>query len=88
MEKNTLKNQLTKLSSKRSIALISTIIAGAIGGYIYYLEVGCANGNCAITSNPYISTFWGGLLGWVLADTVLGKKKLKEEDNSQQSTDE
>ncbi|MCF8301821.1 MAG: hypothetical protein K9I94_00995 [Bacteroidales bacterium] len=77
-----MKKQLAKLTSKRYIALITAIIAGAIGGYIYYLEVGCVSGTCAITSNPYLSTFWGGLLGWVLGDTILGKKKVEKAPQS------
>jgi hypothetical protein len=39
------------------------IFLGAIGGYLYYLKVGCASGTCPITSNPYISVAYGGLLG-------------------------
>ena len=48
------------------------VIFSAIGdaaGLIYYLTVGCASGNCAITSNifgsmifPAIMGFWAGVI--------------------------
>lgn len=47
---------------------------GAIGGYLYYHFVGCASGNCAITSNPLNSTLYGALMGALLINT------LKKED--------
>ncbi|HEY3371605.1 MAG TPA: DUF6132 family protein [Prolixibacteraceae bacterium] len=42
------------------------ILIGAIAGYLYYHFVGCASGTCAITSSPYTSTLWGGMLGLLL----------------------
>jgi|LSQX01.3.fsa_nt_gb hypothetical protein len=36
---------------------------GALGGYAYYALVGCATGACPITSNPWITTGWGALIG-------------------------
>jgi len=39
------------------------VFTGALIGYLYYHFVGCSSGTCAITSNPYMSTIWGGLLG-------------------------
>lgn len=44
---------------KRSIGLV----LGATAGYTYYAMVGCASGGCPITSNPWISTGWGALIG-------------------------
>ncbi len=38
-------------------------IAGALGGFAYYYFVGCASGACPISSNPYISTAYGTLMG-------------------------
>lgn len=40
--------------------------AGGVGGYLYYLLIGCASGACAITSNPLISTLYGAVLGLLL----------------------
>ncbi len=36
---------------------------GAILGWLYWKQVGCASGSCAITSNPLNSTLYGSLLG-------------------------
>jgi hypothetical protein len=41
-------------------------IVGAAAGFLYYRFVGCASGTCPITSNPYISTVYGGVLGLLL----------------------
>ena len=59
------------------IPVISAIgaVIGLIGGYIYYAKVGCSSGSCAITSNPYISTLWGGAMGYLVFDLFAGKKK-------------
>jgi hypothetical protein len=42
------------------------IILGAIGGYAYYHFIGCVSGACPITSNPWISTAYGALLGFLI----------------------
>lgn len=39
------------------------IAIGSIGGFLFYYFVGCASGSCPITSSPYASIIWGGLLG-------------------------
>jgi len=53
------------------------VIIGMIGGFAYYYFIGCSSGSCPITSNPYISTFYGALIGGVLF--YKPKKKQKEE---------
>jgi hypothetical protein len=47
-------------------ALLIGIGAGAVGGLLYYRFVGCANGTCMITSNPFISTLYGSFMGGLL----------------------
>lgn len=42
------------------------VAAGAGLGYAYYYFIGCVSGGCPITSNPYISTGYGALVGFVL----------------------
>ena len=53
---------------------------GAVAGYAYYYYIGCYNGHCLISSNPYISTGYGMaaaiLLGW---ETRKPKEKKAEE---------
>jgi hypothetical protein len=45
------------------------VILGGLAGFLYYYFVGCASGSCAITSNPYMSIIWGGLLGLFLINS-------------------
>lgn len=41
------------------------VVAGAIGGYLYYYFVGCNSGTCAITSKPLNSALYGALMGGI-----------------------
>ncbi|MBM4394127.1 MAG: hypothetical protein FJ087_00375 [Deltaproteobacteria bacterium] len=38
-------------------------VAGAILGYLYWAEVGCTTGGCPLTSNPFLTTGFGALIG-------------------------
>lgn len=51
------------------------IMAGLGGGYLYYHFVGCRNGYCPISSNPYISIIYGGIIGLLLALSLTSKKR-------------
>lgn len=42
------------------------VIIGGTAGFLYYSFIGCASGTCAITSNPFMSTFFGGMLGFLM----------------------
>lgn len=42
------------------------VILGGAAGYGYYRFVGCRTGTCPITSNPWISTIYGAILGGML----------------------
>ncbi len=50
-----------------ALKFISFALIGGGLGYLFYKKVGCATGTCPITSNPYISTGYGVVLGLILA---------------------
>jgi len=51
------------------------IVLGAIGGFVYYVKVGCLSGTCPLTSNPYLSVIWGAVIGYLFGDLFTRKKK-------------
>ena len=65
-----------KLFIKKHLLKIIGVIVGMTGGYLYYYFVGCNSGTCPITSNPYISVLYGGVMGYLVFD--LFKKKEKQ----------
>lgn len=46
--------------------MITGVLAGAAGGYLYWQEVGCNSGTCLITSRWHNSTAYGALMGGLL----------------------
>jgi len=50
-------------------------LIGVVGGYAYYALIGCSTGGCAITSNPYMSMAYGGLLGYLMPGFFVRKEK-------------
>jgi hypothetical protein len=55
--------------------------AGGTAGFAYYYFIGCVSGSCPITSNPYISTAYGAIVGVIL---TLGKSEKKKTETSPQ----
>jgi hypothetical protein len=51
------------------------IVVGAIVGYFYYFNIGCASGTCAITSKPLNSTLYGALLGGLVFNMFVNHPK-------------
>ncbi|MFH1121428.1 MAG: hypothetical protein V1775_16540 [Bacteroidota bacterium] len=72
----------TTLKSPNTLKNIAGFVTGVIGGFIYYKTVGCSSGGCAITSNPYMSMLWGGLLGYLVADIFKMKDTKRPTENS------
>lgn len=64
---------------KHKLTIIG-IIVGAIGGYLYYHFIGCANGTCSITSKPLNSTLYGAMMGGLLLN-IFQKDKQKPDKN-------
>jgi hypothetical protein len=60
--------------SKYKLTIIG-IVAGAIGGYLYYHFIGCNSGSCAITSRPLNSTLYGALMGGLVLNIFKKENK-------------
>jgi len=49
------------------IRMIAGPLLGAVIGFAFYRFVGCATGHCPITSNPWVSTIYGAVIGFMIA---------------------
>jgi len=63
----TIEKNPAKEKRKKMIRIIIGVVIGAILGFGYYRLVGCSSGTCPITSNPWISTLYGAVMGAVVA---------------------
>jgi hypothetical protein len=52
------------------LRLVLFVLGGAAAGFAYYWLVGCRTGTCPITSNPFVSTIFGAVLGYLLSGGV------------------
>lgn len=79
-----MKQKIVLWVKKQSLTLIGIII-GIIGGFLYWKFVGCASGQCPITSSPVNSSLYGALMGGLLFSMFKRKEangKDKQETNS------
>lgn len=60
---------------KLHLLSIIGIFIGAIAGYIYWHQVGCNSGSCAITSKPTNSTVYGAVMGGLVFSLFKKEKK-------------
>ena len=60
---------------KQNILYIIGSIIGALGGYLYYIYIGCDSGTCPITSSPIMSVIWGAVMGGLLLSLFKKEKK-------------
>ncbi len=67
---------MIKIFSNRWVKTGLFLTLGAIAGYSYYYFIGCSTNSCPITSNPYISSGYGMMVGLLMS--VDTKKKNKE----------
>ncbi len=58
---------------KLYIKIFLGLALGSIAGYLYYFFIGCHSGSCPISSNPFISSGYGALVGLILS--IPTKKK-------------
>lgn len=72
-----MKTEMEQVSwlGKNRITIVGLAI-GAVGGFLYWRFVGCTSGHCPISSNPFISTAYGGLLGYLFIG-MISKEKAK-----------
>ena len=47
-------------------------LIGAVVGFAYYKFIGCASGACPITSNPWVSTIYGAVMGFMIVNIKSG----------------
>ena len=50
-----------------TLKIILGVLVGGGLGFAYYRFIGCASGTCPLTSNPYISTIYGAVIGVLIA---------------------
>ena len=72
----------TKIFKKYNIIIAIGAIVGGVGGYFYWLKVGCASGSCPITSSPVMSTLWGMLMGGLLFSMFVKKDETPKENQN------
>ncbi len=54
------------------------VLGGGVAGFAWYYFVGCATGTCPISSNPYIMTAYGALVGVVVSAGSPRKKEKQD----------
>lgn len=45
------------------------LVIGGLIGFAFYWFIGCSTGACPITSNPWISTIFGMVVGAMLSNS-------------------
>jgi hypothetical protein len=52
------------------------LILGALAGFIYWKMIGCNSGTCSITSKPFNSMLYFGVMGMLLFSMFQKKEKV------------
>lgn len=69
---------MTDSRKKKWLKIFTFLFIGGMGGFAYYYFIGCNSGTCPITSNPYISTSYGMIMGLLLS--IDSKKEKNKTD--------
>lgn len=68
---------IKKVFTQHWLVLLGVVI-GALGGYLYWLYIGCSSGSCPITSSPLLSSMWGAVMGGLLFSIFKREEKSNE----------
>ncbi len=72
--------KLKMLNLKRwllsNLLMLFGVLIGGVSGYLYYYYIGCSNGTCSITSNPYKSVIYFSV--WFAIVTGIMQAQIKE----------
>jgi hypothetical protein len=52
------------------LRLLLFVLGGSAVGFAYQRFVGCRTGACVITSNPYVSTLYGAVMGYLVSGAL------------------
>ncbi|MBL7854838.1 MAG: hypothetical protein JNL17_10590 [Cyclobacteriaceae bacterium] len=61
------------------------LATGLAAGWAYWYYVGCYSGTCPITSSPFNSTLYGGVLGWLAGGMIRSSEKTTKTENQSNS---
>lgn len=62
--------------------LLIGVATGAIAGYLYYWQIGCESGACAISSKPFNSMVYFGVMGGIASGIFKKVPKEKEPETT------
>ncbi|PID95200.1 MAG: hypothetical protein CSA95_00810 [Bacteroidetes bacterium] len=55
---------------KKHLLRVILLVVGALAGLAYWYFVGCTSGSCPIKSVWYMSTLFGGIIGYLLGGII------------------
>jgi phage shock protein E len=67
----------------RNKLVLAGVLTGAVAGFMYWQQIGCASGTCRITSTWHNSTAYGALMGGLLFSIFQPEKKEVKEEKEQ-----
>lgn len=71
---------------KKLIFRIAISVLGILAGFLYWKYVGCASGTCPIQSKWYLSSLYGGVIGYLISGLFI-KEKPKTDTNDTKTND-